>query len=182
MDEKRQAIRHFSSYRQSYNTVRIGKTDRKRIDRNRIGQNIMSAESNHTPPHRRCPIVFFDGVCGLCNHSVNWLLARDPGHRLRFAPLQGATAQSEIPDDVRERLDTIVFLRDGRTFVRTAAVTRILMTLGGRWWLLGSLMWIIPFPIRDLGYRVVSRLRYRLFGKHDACRIPTPAERAVFLD
>jgi predicted DCC family thiol-disulfide oxidoreductase YuxK len=44
------------------------------------------------------------------------------------------------------------------------------------------LLWIIPSPLRDLGYRIVSRLRYRLFGKHDACRLPSPAERAVFLD
>jgi predicted DCC family thiol-disulfide oxidoreductase YuxK len=56
------------------------------------------------------------------------------------------------------------------------------MTLGGPWAALGALLWIIPSPLRDLGYRIVSRLRYRLFGKHDACRLPSPAERAVFLD
>lgn len=127
-------------------------------------------------------IVFFDGVCGLCNYSVNWLLARDPEHRLRFAPLQGITAATRVSPELRERLDTLVFVRDRQTFVRTAAVTRILMSLGGRWRLVGGLMWAIPFPIRDVGYRLVSRLRYRLFGKHDSCRLPTPAERAVFLD
>ncbi len=127
-------------------------------------------------------IVFFDGVCGLCNHSVNWLLARDPEHRLRFAPLQGITAAMMVSPELRERLDTLVFVRDRQTYVRTAAVTRILISLGGRWRLVGGLMWAIPFPIRDLGYRLVSRLRYRLFGKHDSCRLPTPAERAVFLD
>ena len=128
------------------------------------------------------PIVFFDGVCGLCNHTVNWLLARDPEHRLRFAPLQGVTAGRILDQQIRNRLDTLVFVRNGMTFVRTAAVSRILMTLGSRWKLLGGLLWIIPWPVRDLGYRLVSRCRYRLFGKHDACRLPTPAERAVFLD
>ena len=128
------------------------------------------------------PIVFFDGVCGLCNHTVNWLLARDPEHRLRFAPLQGVTAGRILDQQIRDRLDTLVFVRNDMTFVRTAAVSRILMTLGGRWKLLGGLLWIIPWPVRDLGYRLVSRYRYRLFGKHDACRLPTPAERAVFLD
>lgn len=76
----------------------------------------------------------------------------------------------------------MVFMRDGQTFTRTAAVSRMLMTLGGRWKLLGGLLWIIPWPIRDLGYRAVSCLRYRLFGKHESCRLPTPQERAVFLD
>ncbi len=128
------------------------------------------------------PTVFFDGVCGLCNHSVNWLLARDPQHKLRFAPLQGTTATQRLDAGIRNRLDTMVFVCGGETFTRTAAVSRILMTLGGRWRMLGWLLWIVPSPIRDLGYRVVSRLRYRLFGKHESCRLPTPQERAVFLD
>jgi predicted DCC family thiol-disulfide oxidoreductase YuxK len=128
------------------------------------------------------PIVFFDGVCGLCNHSVNWLLTRDDGRRLRFAPLQGQTAERCVPSGIREELTTLVFLKDGKVFVRTAAVSRILMTIGGTWWLAGLLLWLIPFPVRDLGYRAVSRLRYRLFGKHDACRIPTAEERSLFLD
>ena len=132
--------------------------------------------------HGDHPTVFFDGVCGLCNHSVNWLLARDPEHKLRFAPLQGTTAGQTLDAEIRNRLDTLVFVRDGETFTRTAAVCRILATLGGRWRILGGLMWIVPSPIRDLGYRLVSRLRYRLFGKHESCRLPTPSERAVFLD
>jgi predicted DCC family thiol-disulfide oxidoreductase YuxK len=139
-----------------------------------IGQST-SATSDH-------PVVFFDGVCGLCSHSVNWLLARDPEHRLRFAPLQGATAAAMISSDLRDRLDTMVFVRNGTTYIRTAAVSRILMTLGGRWQMLGVMLWLIPFPVRDLGYRLVSRFRYQMFGKHDACRLPTPAERAVFLE
>jgi predicted DCC family thiol-disulfide oxidoreductase YuxK len=113
---------------------------------------------------------------------VNWLLARDPEHRLRFAPLQGATAAAMISSDLRDRLDTMVFVRNGTTYIRTAAVSRILMTLGGRWQMLGVMLWLIPFPVRDLGYRLVSRFRYQMFGKHDACRLPTPAERAVFLE
>jgi len=128
------------------------------------------------------PTVFFDGVCGLCNHSVDWLLAHDPEHKLRFAPLQGTTAREILDEEIRNRLDTLVLVRDGETFTRTAAVSRILITLGGRWRVLGGLLWIIPAPIRDLGYGTVSRLRYRLFGKHESCRLPTPQERGLFLD
>ena len=142
----------------------------------------MSASTAHEPFDDALPVVFFDGLCGLCNHSVNWLLAHDPNRRLRFAPLQGKLAGRVVSPQLRDRLDTLVFLRNGSIYVRTAAVSRILMTLGGPWAALGALLWIIPSPLRDLGYRIVSRLRYRLFGKHDACRLPSPAERAVFLD
>ena len=142
----------------------------------------MSASTTHEPFDHALPVVFFDGFCGLCNHSVNWLLAHDPNRRLRFAPLQGTLAGNVLSTQLRERLDTLVFLRNGSIYVRTAAVSRILMTLGGPWAALGALLWIIPAPLRDLGYRIVSRLRYRLFGKHDTCRLPSPAERAVFLD
>lgn len=142
----------------------------------------MSAKGQSSVATTDHPVVFFDGVCGLCSHSVNWLLARDPEHRLRFAPLQGAAAAAMISSDLRDRLDTMVFVRNGTTYIRTAALSRILMTLGGRWQVLGAILWLIPFPVRDLGYRLVSRFRYRMFGKHDACRLPTLAERAVFLD
>ncbi|MFN9720447.1 MAG: thiol-disulfide oxidoreductase DCC family protein [Planctomycetota bacterium] len=134
------------------------------------------------PANSADAIVFFDGVCGLCNHSVNWLLVRDTHRKLRFAPLQGSTAAFCVPRNLRDQLSTLVFQSNGKTFIRSGAVARILMTLGGMWWLAGFLLWLIPFPLRDLGYRIVSRLRYQLFGKHDACRLPTPAERSVFLD
>ena len=142
----------------------------------------MSTVHNGSIEGNSPPIVFFDGVCGFCNHSINWLLARDPRHRLRFAPLQGATARSEVPEGLRNRLDTLVFLRDSRIYTRTAAVSRILMTLGGHWWSCGALLWLIPWPVRDFGYRIIAHLRYRLFGKLDACRIPSPSERSLFLD
>jgi predicted DCC family thiol-disulfide oxidoreductase YuxK len=143
---------------------------------------IMSSDSPHPARASHDAVVYFDGVCGLCNHSINWLLAHDPERKLRFAPLQGSSAEANVPASIRQSLNTLVFTQAGQVHVRTAAVSRILMTLGGRWKLAGILLWIIPFPLRDLGYRMVSSLRYRLFGKHDACRLPSPEERAVFLD
>lgn len=127
-------------------------------------------------------IVFFDGVCGFCNHTVNFLLARDHHHRLKFAPLQGETAAKFVPDGVRKNLKSLVLCRAGKVYLRSAAVVRILWLLGGVWSLLGTLLWIIPLPLRDLGYHLFSLLRYRLFGKLDACRLPTPSERLAFLD
>lgn len=127
-------------------------------------------------------IVFFDGVCGMCNHTVNFLIARDHTRRLRFAPLQGPTSERLVDVKVREELDTFVFLSDERQFYRSAALARILMTIGGLWWLVGVLYWLIPLPLRDLAYRFVAANRYRVMGKHDTCRIPTSEERALFLD
>ena len=127
-------------------------------------------------------IVFFDGVCGLCNHTVNFLMARDHASRLRFAPLQGTTAEQIVPPDVRENLNTFAFAHKGRLHYRSTALSRILMKIGGVWYAAGLLLWLIPWPLRDLAYRIVSRLRYRLFGKSEACRLPTPEERARFLD
>jgi predicted DCC family thiol-disulfide oxidoreductase YuxK len=134
------------------------------------------------PSQTDSPIVFFDGICGFCNHSINWLIVRDVKHLLRFAPLQGSTAQNRLPVELRQNLDTLVLLSEGRLYTRTAAVCRILNLLGGRWKLAGILLWLIPSPLRDLGYRLVAKIRYRLFGKRETCRLPTPDERSLFLD
>jgi predicted DCC family thiol-disulfide oxidoreductase YuxK len=127
------------------------------------------------------PIVFFDGVCGMCNRTVDFLLARDPRAVLRFAPLQGETAQQRLgtPDD--EMLKTIVLQDRGREYRRSAAVVRILFHIGGAWKLVGAGLWLIPRPLRDLGYRLIATCRYRLFGRKETCRMPTPAERERFL-
>lgn len=126
-------------------------------------------------------IVFFDGVCGFCNAWVDFLLARDARCRLRFAPLQGETARRMLsPADV-EQLHTLVLWKAGRVFRKSSAVARVLMLLGGVWAVCGGLLWIIPPPLRDWGYDVVARYRYRIFGKRDACRMPAPEERARFL-
>lgn len=142
------------------------------------------SDSRHETGHHSVPdrIVFFDGVCGLCNHTVNFLMARDRRGILRFAPLQGVTAQKVVPSAVREQLNTFVFANSGQLYYRSSALVHIMCQLGGIWSLLGALLWLIPWPIRDVGYRVVSALRYRLFGRHESCRIPTPEERARFLE
>ena len=140
-------------------------------------------QTNARPPAESPTyIVLFDGVCGLCNHTVDFLLQRDQRGRLRFAPLQGETAAQLIPQDVRNRLDTMVYVRYGQLHYRSAAIARMLRDLGGFWGIVGFALWLIPAPLRDIGYRCVSALRYRLFGKHESCRMPTPDERSRFLD
>jgi predicted DCC family thiol-disulfide oxidoreductase YuxK len=129
-------------------------------------------------------IVFFDGVCGLCDKTVRFLVRHDRRDRLRFAPLQGETARRVLPPlgGRPEELDTIyVVTAAGKLLQRSRAVLFAVTALGGGWRLLGILR-VVPRPILDLGYRLVARLRYRLFGRFETCSIPSPEERSRFLE
>ncbi|HUQ68246.1 MAG TPA: DCC1-like thiol-disulfide oxidoreductase family protein [Planctomycetaceae bacterium] len=132
-----------------------------------------------TLPQR--PIVFFDGVCGLCNFWVDFLISRDPDGRLAFAPLQGETARQLLSESDRQSLHSLVLWTQPWAYRKSAAVVRIAWQLGGVWSVLGTMLWLVPLPIRNLGYDVVARNRYRLFGKKETCRMPTPAERTRLL-
>ncbi|MCH2201362.1 MAG: DCC1-like thiol-disulfide oxidoreductase family protein [Fuerstiella sp.] len=127
-------------------------------------------------------IVFFDGVCGLCNHTVDFLLRRDTKGRLKFAPLQGTTATEVLPSDVRKQLDTMAYYRDGQLYYRSTAVLQVIRDLGGAWGRFATLLLVIPPTVRNFGYRCVSASRYCIFGKQEACRIPTTEERTRFLN
>lgn len=126
-------------------------------------------------------IVFFDGVCGFCNAWVDFLLKRDSRRRLQFAPLQGETARQRLTDADVENLHSLVYWTPDGCYRKTTAVVRIGWTLGGVWSVLATLLWLIPRPLRDVGYNFIARNRYRIFGKKETCRLPTPDERARFL-
>lgn len=131
-------------------------------------------------------MVLFDGVCNFCDGAVRWLMDRDPAGRLCFAALQGETAAAlrarhpEIP----EALETMVLVegppQDERVYLNSAAVFRTLAQLQSPWRHFAVLCHLPRF-LTDAGYRAFARLRYRLFGRRDTCRIPTPAEAARFL-
>ncbi len=130
-------------------------------------------------------LVLFDGLCGLCDKSVQWLLDHDPEGVLKFTPLQGETAAALMQRiELPENLDSIIFIdrTDGeeKVFVRSRALMRITSHLPGGW---RRLSWLRIFPafLTDLGYRLIAAMRYRIWGKRDVCRIPKPEERARFL-
>ncbi len=127
------------------------------------------------------PIVFFDGVCGMCNRFVDFLLPRDHRGVFLFAPLQGETARERLDAADVENISTIVLIDEQGVYRRSTAVVRILCRLGLGWKITGFLLAMIPRPLRDLGYRLVARYRYAIFGKKETCRMPTLEERARFL-
>lgn len=127
------------------------------------------------------PVVFFDGVCGLCNQTVNFLISIDRHKRLRYAPLQGETASEKLPEDLRTDLSTMILFDSRGISKKSTAVARTLMHVGGLWSLLGGLLWLIPAPFRNFGYSIVAMNRYRIWGKHETCRLPRPGEQELFL-
>jgi predicted DCC family thiol-disulfide oxidoreductase YuxK len=129
-------------------------------------------------PH---PVIFFDGVCGLCNRFVDFVLRRDPGGLFQFSPLQGETAAERLaPGDITD-LKTVVVVDGNRTYRKSAAVIWVLQRLGGIWRVASALFWLVPRPLRDLGYSWIANNRYAIFGKKETCRLPSVDERSRFL-
>jgi len=127
-------------------------------------------------------IVLFDGVCNFCNGAVNWVIERDPAGYFKFAALQSAigrelTAKYGID---RNETDSVILLEDEKIYTYSTAALRIARRLS-RLWMLAYAFVIIPKPVRDLFYKLFARYRYQLFGKQDACMIPTPEVKARFL-
>ncbi len=127
-------------------------------------------------------IVLYDGVCGLCDRLVQFLVARDHARALRYAPLQGDTAarlrtqHATIPTD----LDTMVFVDESGVYLRSRAFARIARYLPMPW-RLGTVIRFVPRFLADAVYGLVARTRYRIFGKVDACGLPTKEERQLLL-
>ena len=125
-------------------------------------------------------VVLFDGVCGMCNRSVDFLMSIDSRNLLLFSPLQGEFAAKEAKEETAD-LSTVVFYDDGILHRRSGAVLRILGQLGGMW-SSAYLLLVVPAPVRDWVYGLIARNRYKFFGKREACRMPTKEEREKFLD
>ena len=137
-------------------------------------------------PH---PILLYDGVCGLCNRFVQFILRRDHNAIFRFAWLQSAVASRILarhganPTD----LDTVYVvinheLRDEYLLSRSDAVVFVLKQFGGPWRPAASLLQLVPKFLRDPAYNAVARHRYRIFGRSDVCTLPRDADHTRFLD
>ncbi len=134
------------------------------------------------------PIILYDGVCGLCNRLVQFLLKRDRRDRLRFASLQSEFAATVLkrhgldPTD----LDTVyLIVNHGKTneqvLARSDAIIKALASLGGIW-RIARFGKVFPTPLRDIFYKAVAANRYRVFGKSDSCMMPESRHRQKFIE
>jgi predicted DCC family thiol-disulfide oxidoreductase YuxK len=129
------------------------------------------------------PVVLFDGVCNLCSGAVQFVVEHDPEGRFRFASLQSEVGQellveAGLPTD---DFDSFVLIEDGEVYTKSAGALRVARHLERPW----SLLWtfrFLPRLFRDLGYDLVARYRYAVFGRKDQCLVPTPELRDRFLD
>jgi len=132
------------------------------------------------------PVLLYDGVCGFCNKTVQFLLDRDPRGTMRFATLQGDYAREVVARHPELRgVDSVVFVEktpEGeRVHTRSGAALKIASYLGGFWKVfLGA--YVVPRGLRDYLYDLFARNRYRLFGKHDQCMLPPAEARSRFID
>jgi predicted DCC family thiol-disulfide oxidoreductase YuxK len=134
--------------------------------------------------HEGGAIIVFDGVCGLCNRWVDFLLRHDRRRRYRFASMQSAAGRELMLRHGLDADDPASFLlvdQDG-PWTDTRAIRRVLAGLGGHWGALAVLVGAVPRSVADRLYRLVARHRYRVFGRRTECRLPTPDEAARFID
>ena len=131
------------------------------------------------------PILLYDGVCGFCNKSIQTIITYDKKGSMKFAPLQSKLGQEIVARHDLQNIDSVVFVDRSsaieRVFIRSNAALQVAGYLGG-WWKLLLVFYIVPRPLRDFGYELFAKYRYRFFGKYDSCMLPSPEIRARFVD
>jgi Uncharacterized protein conserved in bacteria len=127
-------------------------------------------------------IILFDGVCNLCNGLVRFIIKRDPAGKFKFASLQSETGQQRLNQFglVKNEFESFVFIRGDHYFLKSTGVLKMLRELGGIWKLLYVFV-LIPRMLRDFLYDRIAKTRYKIFGRRDACMIPTPELKERFL-
>lgn len=125
------------------------------------------------------PIIFYDGLCGLCDRSVQFVLKHDKKALFKFSTLQGAFAEKTLKGPVS--MNSFILLYRGKVYRESAAALHTFRLLGGLWRLLFVFI-IVPGFIRNTIYRYIARNRYRWFGQFEQCRIPSPATQSRFID
>lgn len=133
----------------------------------------MSPLTKEKEPDFPAAVLLFDGICNFCNHSVQFIIKRDPKHYFYFAALQSTFAQNLMESNWpkgKKLPDSILLWEDGKLYNRSTAAIRIAKHLSGLW-PIGILFFIFPRFLRDAIYNIVARNRYRWFGKKESCFI-----------
>lgn len=128
-------------------------------------------------------VIFFDGLCNLCNGAVQFIIERDTNNVYHFASLQSDFAKNELSkfDIDTAQMNSFILLENGKIYQRSTAALRVSKKLRGLWPLLYIFIIIPPF-IRDGFYDYIAKNRYKWFGKQESCWVPTPELKSKFLD
>ena len=136
-------------------------------------------------------LMLFDGLCGLCNGAVRWVTQHDHADRFRFTPLQSELTATilrrhGIDREAILKGNTVYLVLDAgteheRLLTKSNVTVNMLLVLGGRWRVLGYLLWAVPSFVRNAAYSIFARYRYRLTGRYEVCPLPTDAERMKFI-
>lgn len=127
-------------------------------------------------------VILFDGVCNLCNSSVQFIIKRDPKGFYRFASQQSDIGQAYLSKyNLGGYADSFVLIEDDRVYLKSDAALQISKNLAGVWKVF-YLLKIVPRPLRDLVYNFIAKNRYKWFGKKESCMIPTPDIKSRFIE
>ena len=133
-------------------------------------------------------LILYDGVCGLCNRVINFVLPRDRQGSFRFAAIQSPTGRRFLESYGRnpDALDTIFVVTNWESktpTLLTKAAAALFIAAGLGWpWKLAGILRFLPMALLDWGYDRVAKSRYKIFGRYDSCLLPTPAFRSRFVD
>lgn len=127
-------------------------------------------------------IILFDGVCNLCDQSIQFIIKRDHTGFYKFGSLQSPNGQKllehyQVPTDI----DSFILIRNNKVYTKSTAALKVAQNLDGLWKMLYPLI-IIPKPIRDFIYNIIANNRYKWFGKKTSCTLPTPEIKERFID
>ena len=136
-------------------------------------------------------LMLYDGLCGVCNSAVQWVIKRDHGDRFRFAPQQSAVAaailsRNGIDHEAMLQSNSVYLVldagsKDERLLTQSDVTVNMLLLLGGRWRIWGKILRAVPLFARNAAYRMFARNRYRLRGQYEVCPIPSEAQQMKFV-
>ena len=127
-------------------------------------------------------IILFDGECNFCNGSVNFIIERDAGKYFKFAPNQSEIGERLLKEHQinKAETDSVILIEDGEVYLYSTAALRIARRLDGAWSRFYAFI-VVPSFIRDFFYKLFAKYRLKMFGKRDACMMPTPEIRERFI-
>jgi predicted DCC family thiol-disulfide oxidoreductase YuxK len=128
-------------------------------------------------------IILFDGVCNLCNSSVQFIIRHDKKNRFRFASLQSDFGQNQLIKYQidSKNTDSFIYIKSDHAYIKSTAGLLVLKDLGGLW-KLPFLFIVFPKTLRDWIYDLIAKNRYKLFGKKESCMVPTPDLKSRFIN